>query len=113
MGDASGELAGMAVGGAYAGLFAAPQYGLIVEGSMGLGTPTPAHKFHIRNAGETVMAIESTGTGARKWGIVVNPAFIRANELRHQQGDPSRLAALGFAPRYRLEETLAWMLTGP
>ena len=42
---------------------------------MGLGTPTPAHKFHIRNTGETVLAVESTGTGARKWGIVVNPAF--------------------------------------
>jgi hypothetical protein len=66
---------GMAVGGAYAGVNAAPQYGLIVEGSMGLGTPTPAHKFHIRNAGEVVLALDSTGTGARKWGIVVNPAF--------------------------------------
>lgn len=47
---------------------------------------------------------------AHRMEVVVNPAFIRANELRHQQGDPSRLAALGFTPRFELEETLRWML---
>lgn len=43
--------------------------------------------------------------------VKVNPAFVRANEVRILQGDGSKLAAiLGDVTTYTLEETLAWML---
>lgn len=88
---------------------AAAAYALLLD------APSPPALLHIAS-GEAVSIRALIGMLERITGhrmeVVVNPAFIRANELRHQQGDPSRLAALGFAPRYRLEETLAWMLAG-
>lgn len=45
--------------------------------------------------------------------VTVNPALIRPNELRHQQGDPRRLQDSGFAPQYTIHDTLAWMLSAP
>lgn len=43
--------------------------------------------------------------------VRVNPAFVRANEVKRLLGSPTRLQELsgGFAPR-PLKETLAWML---
>lgn len=43
--------------------------------------------------------------------VAVNQAFIRPNDLRYQCGDVSRLAALGFIPRYTVTDTLSWMLS--
>jgi GDP-6-deoxy-D-talose 4-dehydrogenase len=44
--------------------------------------------------------------------VVVNPAFVRANEVRRLCGDPSRLRSLISAwESPLLEETLRWMLT--
>lgn len=44
--------------------------------------------------------------------VKVNPAFVRANEVRILQGDGRKLAALlGDVTTYTLEETLAWMLS--
>jgi nucleoside-diphosphate-sugar epimerase len=42
--------------------------------------------------------------------VRINPAFVRPNDLHHQQADISRLQSLGFAPRYSIRDTLAWML---
>ncbi len=44
--------------------------------------------------------------------VQVNPAFVRANEVRRLVGSNARLRALtGFAPGIPLEETLRWMYT--
>jgi nucleoside-diphosphate-sugar epimerase len=43
--------------------------------------------------------------------VRINPAFVRANEVKVLTGDPSRLhRAVGAQPDFRLEDTLAWML---
>ena len=43
--------------------------------------------------------------------VVVNPAFVRADEIKTLHGDPSRVAAiLGSVERHHFEETLEWML---
>lgn len=45
--------------------------------------------------------------------VQVNPAFVRANEVKTLCGDPSRLRSLiGDWATPPLEETLRWMLTG-
>ncbi len=42
--------------------------------------------------------------------VRVNPAFVRANEVRRLRGSGAKLrAALGDPPSYPLEETLRWM----
>lgn len=44
--------------------------------------------------------------------VVVNPAFVRPNEVIRLGGDPSRLSALGIAPpSLALADTLEWMLS--
>ena len=44
--------------------------------------------------------------------VVVNPAFVRSNEVIRLGGDPSRLSALGIAPpSLALADTLEWMLS--
>jgi nucleoside-diphosphate-sugar epimerase len=54
------------------------------------------------------MAIDITGHNPQ---IVVNPAFVRANEVRRLVGDKSALeAAIGPVSGPRLAETLRWML---
>jgi nucleoside-diphosphate-sugar epimerase len=43
--------------------------------------------------------------------VAVNPAFVRADEIKVLCGSPARLdAAIGSWRRYTLRETLAWML---
>ncbi|MGR3762476.1 NAD-dependent epimerase/dehydratase family protein (plasmid) [Roseobacteraceae bacterium NS-SX3] len=43
--------------------------------------------------------------------VAVNPAFVRAQEVKTLMGDRSRLGRLtGMAPRHGLEDTLGWML---
>jgi GDP-D-mannose dehydratase len=43
--------------------------------------------------------------------VRVNPAFVRANEVKTLCGDPSRLRALvGELESISLENTLRWML---
>ncbi len=43
--------------------------------------------------------------------VTVNPAYVRRDEIPILRGSPAKLAeATGFAPRYRFEDTLAWML---
>lgn len=43
--------------------------------------------------------------------VTVNPAFVRADEIKTLHGDPSRVAAIvGGVERHRFEETLEWML---
>jgi nucleoside-diphosphate-sugar epimerase len=43
--------------------------------------------------------------------VRVNPAFVRANEVRKLVGDPRKLLrAIGAPPAISLQETLAWML---
>lgn len=42
--------------------------------------------------------------------IVVNPAFVRGNEVKTLVGDPARLVSLvGEMPRHELPQTLEWM----
>lgn len=44
--------------------------------------------------------------------VRVNPAFVRPNEIKTLAGDASKLrAAVGEVTSYRLDETLAWMLS--
>jgi GDP-D-mannose dehydratase len=43
--------------------------------------------------------------------VVVNPAFVRADEIKTLHGDPSRVETLlGGLDRHRFEDTLRWML---
>lgn len=43
--------------------------------------------------------------------VVVNPAFVRPNEIRRLCGDPRKLhEAVGSLPAYSLSDTLGWML---
>ena len=45
--------------------------------------------------------------------VRVNPDFVRANELKHLQGDARRLtAAIGPLNNFPLQETLSWMYSG-
>ncbi|MDR0183635.1 NAD-dependent epimerase/dehydratase family protein [Lysobacter arvi] len=42
--------------------------------------------------------------------VRVNPAFVRASEVKHLRGDNARLReAIGILPHFSLEETLRWM----
>lgn len=44
--------------------------------------------------------------------VTVNPAFVRADDIKTLHGDPARVAEiLGEVRRYRFEETLEWMLS--
>ena len=46
--------------------------------------------------------------------VRVNPAFVRANEVRVLQGDRRRLEALALdLPAYDLGDTLRWMIEAP
>jgi nucleoside-diphosphate-sugar epimerase len=46
--------------------------------------------------------------------VRVNPAFVRANEVKHLVGFNARLQTLtGFAPAIALEDTLRWMYSAP
>jgi GDP-6-deoxy-D-talose 4-dehydrogenase len=48
---------------------------------------------------------------AHKIDVVVNPAFVRADEIKTLNGDPSRVETLlGGLDRHRFEDTLRWML---
>jgi len=43
--------------------------------------------------------------------VRINPAYVRANEVKTLMGDPTRLHdAVGVQPGYALDETLSWML---
>lgn len=43
--------------------------------------------------------------------VLVNPAFVRSNEVKSLAGDPSKLTtAIGEGPKFSFEETLTWML---
>lgn len=80
-----------------------------------LDAPAPPDLLHIASGrAVSIRALIALleGITVHRMEVVVNPAFIRANELRHQQGDPSRLAGLGFVPQFSLEDTLRWMLAG-
>lgn len=61
---------------------------------------------------QDVLDMAQTITGHRL-EVRVNPAFVRANEVRTLYGDDGKLNALvgGWQPR-KIEETLRWMLTG-
>jgi nucleoside-diphosphate-sugar epimerase len=72
--------------------------------------PTPVHIASGKTASiqDIIRTLEEL-TGHRM-AVRVDPALVRANDLRCQQADISRMQALGFAPRYSLRDTLAWML---
>ena len=45
--------------------------------------------------------------------VTVNPAFVRANEVKTLWGSPSKIENLtGQRPTHHLQDTLAWMLKG-
>lgn len=57
------------------------------------------------------MARQITGRAIR---VKVNPAFVRANEVKTLAGDPSKLQSLiGDWPHIPLADTLRWMLESP
>ncbi|MBA4381377.1 MAG: hypothetical protein C0406_02320 [Sideroxydans sp.] len=43
--------------------------------------------------------------------VVVNPAFVRENEIKQLSGENSRLMDKGWKRTYSFDETLRWMLT--
>lgn len=51
-----------------------------------------------------------TGLTGHAPRVEVDPALVRRNEIAVLRGSSQKLSrAVGFAPRYRLEQTLAWM----
>jgi len=50
------------------------------------------------------------GISGRDIEVKVNPAFVRANEVKSLRGDNGKLrAAVGSLPDFDLGETLRWM----
>jgi GDP-D-mannose dehydratase len=46
--------------------------------------------------------------------VRVNPAFVRANEVKRLLGNPDKLQqCIGAVEQFSLRETLAWMLEDP
>lgn len=59
---------------------------------------------------DAVIAMLEEITGHRI-EVDVDPMLVRANEVHHLSGDPSRLRSkIGALPAYNLRETLEWML---
>lgn len=83
---------------AYAALVAKPLRGIAVNLCSGIGhSLDEVLAMMARIAGYTIE-------------VRVNPAFVRANEVKRLVGSNARLRALtGFAPEIPLEETLRWM----
>ena len=51
--------------------------------------------------------------GSYRIEVQVNPAFVRANEVRRLRGCGAKLdAAIGRWARHPMRETLGWMLSG-
>ncbi|MBS0383319.1 MAG: NAD-dependent epimerase/dehydratase family protein [Proteobacteria bacterium] len=83
---------------AYAALVAKPLRGIAVNLCSGIG-----HSL------DEVLAMMARIAGYAI-DVRVNPAFVRANEVKRLVGSNARLRALtGFAPEIPLEETLRWM----
>lgn len=73
----------------------------------------PPSQIHI-SSGEVcsirrLIDILSEITG-HKVDIQIDPVLVRPNDLFHQQGDATRLAALGFKRNYSIRDTLGWMV---
>ncbi len=56
-----------------------------------------------------VMAMAESASG-HSLEVRINPAFVRSGEIEKLGGDNTRLRALDWYPRYRFEDTVAWML---
>jgi nucleoside-diphosphate-sugar epimerase len=86
---------------------AAAAYRLLIE------APAPPRLVHICTGGtrslRDILDVCTAITG-HHMKVKVNSALIRSNDLLYQCGDPARLASLGFTSRFRLEDTLQWML---
>lgn len=83
---------------AYAALVAKPLRGIAVNFCSGIG-----HSL------DEVLAMMAQIAGYAI-EVRVNPAFVRANEVKRLVGSNARLRALtGFAPSIPLEDTLRWM----
>ncbi len=79
---------------------------LNAEGNSGVvnicsGEPVSLHQIIEMAEGITGQSIE----------VVVNPAFVRENEIKRLSGDNSRLMEQGWKRTYTFDETLRWMLT--
>lgn len=87
---------------------AAEAYRLLLES----GVPGEAYNICTGRAVPLAHLLETAGevTGHRP-EIRVNPAFVRANEIKTLCGDNGKLKALGWAPAHTVEETLEWMLS--
>ena len=45
-----------------------------------------------------------------KMGVIVNPEFVRANEIKDVSGDPSLLlSVICYKRKFDIDETLRWM----
>jgi GDP-D-mannose dehydratase len=56
----------------------------------------------------------SRNISGRDFEVRVNPAFVRANEVKQLIGNRARLqAAVGTVQDIPLEETLRWMIEAP
>ena len=62
--------------------------------------------FRLRSVVDTL--VELTGHSPE---IIVNPKFVRSNEVLSLAGDPSKLReSIGDLPHFSLRDTLRWML---
>lgn len=78
-------------------------------------TPTAVGETYNVCSGEAVTLEEVLETvwrlSGRKFDVLVNPALVRANEVRVLKGSKAKLeSAIGPLPSIPLEETLQWML---
>ena len=87
---------------AYTALATRPLRGIAVNFCSGIG----------HSLGEVLAMM--AGIAGYAIEVRVNPAFVRANEVKRLVGSNARLRALtGFAPSIPLEETLRWMYECP
>lgn len=54
-----------------------------------------------------------TELSGHKIDVVINPKFVRSNDLLYQRGANDRIKSFGYSRQYSFFETMLWLYTGP